>query len=314
MNLFETQRQLFTDIDFLLKNSSNLLLDNSVKNGIFKDYIISKNLNLLQFKAKKILELENSLEKSQELNNITSTGQDLPEFYSYLKVLRSEYNDSSLCTPLGEEKGDRDWEADRREFESRFNGEEGLGHFLDLVEFYNRFLNLKPKRINYLSYVRVFYDLEKIPLNSKKSADYKSYVKDLCFYMENFISKTNPLTDLDYKKVNFLKKFEKKWENGDFKMEIDDPLFCKACNFLKIIIIIGEKQFSKVTVFEAHKSGKKHLKALESFQNNDKGEKKNLAMFEFLIKEYTVELQNVIEETVFHVERKQTLTEKERVL
>lgn len=224
---WEQQRQLLTDVDFLLKNSSDLMLDTSIK-GIFKDFIISKNLNLLQFKAKKFLELKVSQDREKELNEITNTS-GMSEFYAQVKRLKSEYQDSDLMVPYLEETGERDWEDDKRGFEKLFTAEEGLGHYLDLVEFYNRFLNLKVKRINYLSYVKEFYDTSKISENSKNSKEYKSYVKDLCFYMETFIAKTNPLQDLDEKKSDFLKKFEKKWEDGEF--EKNDPLYCGACNY-----------------------------------------------------------------------------------
>ena len=84
---------------------------------------------------------------------------------------------------------------------------------------------------------------------------------------------------------------------------------------------IGQKQFTKQTVFDSHKTGKKHVKAQaalleaqragEAYKSQDKF--KDLARLEFLIKGYTQMLDTVLEETMGHVERKQTLTEKERV-
>lgn len=241
---WEQQRQLLTDVDFLLKNSSDLMLDSSTK-GIFKDFIISRNLNLLQFKAKMFLELKKSQDREKELNEITSTS-GMSEFYAQVKRLKSDYPDSDILVPSREERGERDWEDDKRGFEKLFTAEEGLGHYLDLVEFYNRFLNLKVKRINYLSYVKEFYDTSKISENSKNSKEYKSYVKDLCLYMETFIAKTNPLQDLDEKKSVFLKKFEKKWEAGEF--EKNDPLYCTACIFLKNLNIRSKTIYKRNSV------------------------------------------------------------------
>ena len=174
-SIFEKQRQLLTEIDFHIKNSSDLLYENNLKNRIFKEHLIAKNLSIIQFNAKNYLNLQaDKALQEQALNKITNTGDDLPEFYALVNKLKSEYADGNdLLLPGPEESGERDWDYDKMEFEKLFSGEEGLGHYLDLVEFYNRFLNLKAKRITYLAYVRVFYDLEKIPEDSKRANDYK---------------------------------------------------------------------------------------------------------------------------------------------
>jgi splicing factor 3A subunit 3 len=61
------------------------------------------------------------------------------------------------------------------ELENKFSGEEGTGRYLDLVSFYNRYLNLKDvKRMSYIAYVQVFFDASRVSLETKKSFDYKS--------------------------------------------------------------------------------------------------------------------------------------------
>jgi hypothetical protein len=291
--VFEEQRELLTEIDFLIKNSCELLLENNVKNGIFKDYIINKNLNLIQFKAKKVLALKG--ERDVAIDKITNTSVELKEFYQELKKKKNDYTSDQLV-PSSAELGERDWELEKNEFDQMFTGEEGLGNYLDLFEFYHRFLNFRGKKLKYLDYVKSFYDFSKISTNTRDTREFKKYVKDLGIYMETFISKTRPLLDLDELKKELLKKFSnvKSLENES------KEFYCKTC----------QKQFEKESVFTSHLNGKKHLKNLKNSKEKQDNEDK---MWEFLVQEYTKELQNVIEETVFHVERKQTLTEKEYV-
>jgi splicing factor 3A subunit 3 len=92
-----------------------------------------------------------------------------------------------------------------------------------------------------------------------------------------------------------------------------------------------DKQFTKQTVFDAHKSGKKHIKGLsqlkksgndtktlkkhhyEQKQQHSLDEKKPVLEKEFMITKIVFHLKIVREDTKAHVERKQALTEKERV-
>ena len=90
--------------------------------------------------------------------------------------------------------------------------------------------------------------------------------------------------------------------------------------------------FAKASVFEAHKTGKKHLKGIEKLKEQgmdentldgktaleqsleDEYEKtKIIAKTEFIIKQYVAHLAVIRDETKSHVERKQALTEKERL-
>jgi splicing factor 3A subunit 3 len=132
----------------------------------------------------------------------------------------------------------------------------------------------------------------------KETKEYKKYVKDLGIYMETFIAKTRPLLDLDERKEEILKKFK-----NTYSKEVDKEFYCKFC----------QKEFQKETVYASHLKGKKHLKNLKNpdILKEKEDEEREVKMWEFLVQEYTQELHNVIEETVFHVERKQTLTEKE---
>ena len=96
--------------------------------------------------------------------------------------------------------------------------------------------------------------------------------------------------------------------------------------------LIGQKQFTKKTVYDAHLTGKKHRKNAEKLKNeqstangdsennNDSNNtvkqdrRKELAWKELLITKYAEGLSDIREETKANVERKQALTDKERTV
>lgn len=79
--------------------------------------------------------------------------------------------------------------------------------------------------------------------------------------------------------------------------------------------ITCKKEFTNATVFEQHKTGKKHLKATKEGAINSKSVDvgKTRIMYEQLIKGYLTELAFTREETKAFIDTKQLLTEKERV-
>jgi splicing factor 3A subunit 3 len=88
------------------------------------------------------------------------------------------------------------------------------------------------------------------------------------------------------------------------------------------------KHFSKQTVFEAHKTGKKHLKATAEYQKNPEkfdqlaqqtnknqsSRSKEIAKHEFIITKYLELLKSVREDTRAFVNSKLLMTERERVI
>jgi splicing factor 3A subunit 3 len=93
---------------------------------------------------------------------------------------------------------------------------------------------------------------------------------------------------------------------------------------------LGQKQFAKDTVYNAHLSGKKHKKAAEKLGEDahkvspqelhrkkleeKKEESKGIAKKEFIIRKIMNALEQQRDATAANVERKQTLTEAERLV
>jgi splicing factor 3A subunit 3 len=99
------------------------------------------------------------------------------------------------------------------------------------------------------------------------------------------------------------------------------------------LFLVGAKQFVKRTAYDSHLTGKKHLRAAEGLIKQgieavttevraqarrerlaaDRQRDRPLAFSEFLVKAYMVVLTQIRDDTCGFVERKQTLTERERV-
>jgi splicing factor 3A subunit 3 len=88
------------------------------------------------------------------------------------------------------------------------------------------------------------------------------------------------------------------------------------------VLILGGKQFAKATVFKAHLDGKKHKRAVDLLQGGGESSSKSSdigpSVREYMLKEALIsKLAEILspqrEDTRAHVERKQSLTFKERV-
>ena len=180
-SIFEQQRQLHTDLELLVRASTQLLLQKSKKESILTDSLVGDYLSLHQHKSKQLLQLyESTTELEQERSKITTTDKTLPEFYALLKQIKTSYaarqDGHEFVTASDLELLKIDWDAQEDALEAKFSGEEGLGRFLDLIPSYNAYLNLKNvKRLSYIAYLQVFFDFGRVPRESKGSLEYKRY-------------------------------------------------------------------------------------------------------------------------------------------
>lgn len=187
--------------------------------------------------------------------------------------------------------------------------------------------NLKGcKKLDYLQYLSEFDDFVNVyPKAIKTSEDYKNYLNQLYDYLHSFFRRSKPLYDIDALDEEALTEFNQQWEQGQVVgWDLDTSnhdLFCTAC----------QKQFSKQTVYDAHLTAKKHIKAQKKLEeagatnttdststNNVVGAKddkrKAIAWKERLVSKYAEALSDFREETKSNVERKQALTDKERTV
>ncbi len=107
---------------------------------------------------------------------------------------------------------------------------------------------------------------------------------------------------------------------------LDDYLCANRCSRSSLTFYLGQREFAKQSVYDAHLQGKKHIKAASQLSSNPPNghsnvptkdtkvsKDRNLAKNEAMIAAYGGELGAIREDTRMNVERKQALTDKERV-
>eukprot|EP00842_Homolaphlyctis_polyrhiza_P005861 jgi/Hompol1/6276/HPOL_002520-RA len=241
-------------------------------------------------------------------------------------------------------------EVELQEIETAFTGEEGLGRYLDLHTQFNQYLNLIhiKKTAGYLAYLSEFDNFRAIPAETKQTSAYREYLESIRTYFESFFERAKPLFDYQSVRRQEVLDFDEAWDSdnvagweskgystaiagnapiasrhGEADQQQSNGVFCLACN----------KTFPKQTVYDGHLKGKKHIKAavalaakgiseddpealekvhaskVKELRDNDKP----IALCERLITRYAQILGTEREDTKAHVERKQALTDKERM-
>lgn len=201
--------------------------------------------------------------------------------------------------------------------------EEQYGRYLDLAGFHEQWMNLPGFRhdnsVSYLDYLAVFnklglkYQQDENNRNSdlrRDSREYRDYARQLREYLEGFLRKTRVLEGVERTLYQIQEvEFPKEWKvlQEKYISKHDDGIYCEACN----------KLFAKETVYKSHLSGKKHKKKAQEQgklgATKASGDPRELCENEYLIKAYSESLEKVIKDTKVNVERRQALTNKERI-
>ncbi|CAG8521150.1 9836_t:CDS:2, partial [Dentiscutata heterogama] len=184
--------------------------------------------------------------------------------------------------------------------------------------------------LDYLTYLSEFDNFAEYP-KENKHGEYIKYLEDLRSYLESFFGRVKPLSNLEDIKETTRKSFHQQWESGKFPgwekqigSDEDKSLFCAACR----------KGYKKQTVFDAHLTSKKHIKAanamveqgitsidretqeklIKEAENERDSREREIAFIEALIRKYAEILGSQREDTKANVERKRALTDRERRL
>ncbi|KAF5363509.1 hypothetical protein D9756_000349 [Leucocoprinus leucothites] len=291
-----------------------------------------------------------------EINKLTAPAktEDLSEFYSRLVKIQEHHNkypdsapgiDLELASFLEEpDQEEEDFEVEDP-ISLMFSGEEAYGKYCDLYANHVAYTNLKGigKRPGYLQYLDLLLETPLhggLPKETRFSKEYESYIKDLYNYLLSFLKRTQPLTDIESQQKEATSSFDKKWEAKELS-EWDSEtgsktaangettgIWCAAC----------QKHYAKQTVYDAHLSSKKHIKAMNKqaasgeppknpngssvpppasgAQSNHQSVAKlrirNAAYYTHMATALLVNLTPVINETKSNVERRFSLTARER--
>jgi splicing factor 3A subunit 3 len=322
-SLLEYARSIYQEMEELEQNSAQLLLQKSKthKDSIYQQTKTFQNIQKIQTNCEKLLEFYD--DKDGMLKREVES-KDFAVFYERLKELKDFY--AGRPNELAFKDGFDYKEEEMKDLECNFTGEETLGRHLDLHSFYLEYLNLKGvDKISYLVYLNRFERTKDISQATKSRVQYLNYLNHLKDYLIDWLRRSRPLFNRNALLEQVNQEFAEMWENGTVpnwpKPEINQQsdLYCLAC----------DKTFTKKTVFDSHLTGKKHIKGLEKLKDSSKDDKtekminsqledfnkkKPIAEAEFIIQKLTAHLAQVREDTKAHVERKQALTEKERVI
>lgn len=311
-----------------------LEIPTSAKEKILQDHRIKIRLDSMVSDSATLLDLYDDADGRKVAIDSISGDQMFSSFYDRLRQIREFHR-----------KYPNDVKIPKEEIKVKvaFSGDEMGGKHVDLNEHYDRFLQLAHvadskkvfEKCNYIAYLGKFDKLFNVERELKTNplyiGAYKTYIEELLAYMSDFFVRVNPLVDVLKVREMIKEDFDKRWElkaiTGWFDKDAgagkagpspegavaaaaaSDNLYCKAC----------EKLFAKETVFQAHLTGKKHLKAVEDAAKAGAGaavkpspnSSRHLAEVEEYIFRFSELLRLQINDTVSHIEKKQTRTYEE---
>ncbi|ESK94462.1 rna splicing factor prp9 [Moniliophthora roreri MCA 2997] len=356
-SIIEVQRQTHEEIERFERALYTLLSRNLISHELKlqNEHKASQILDRISTRTAALKNLYEDVDARQaEIDSLSAPGQqsDLTEFYSRLVKIQehhAKYPDSVAGGPnleiealLEEPNQDGYEEYEEDPISLLFSGEEAYGKYLDLYAHHVAYTNLKSigKRPGYLQYLDLLIGSQngpvhqELPKEARFTKDFETYIRGLHTYLLSFIKKTQPLLDVgtlqNEARVEFEKRWDagelKEWEDGsDKKAQNDAPsgIWCSAC----------QKHYSKQTVFDAHLTSKKHIKAAEkqaessavpvnpngpkqtsapSQPSNTKNRLRDSALYTHLSNSLLVTLLPILNDTKSNVERKFSLTARER--
>lgn len=260
-------------------------------------------------------------------------GDPFDEFYKHLAEIKDfhrRYPNEPVEDLSRTYKRRPPQEGEMTVIDNMFTGEEFHGRFFDLTQQHEEYLNLKgAKRSTYLQYLSLFDKFADIPRVNKNDG-YFSYLTNLAKYLENFLARTRPLDNPQVTLDKFSKEFDKAWEDHNVPgWKVAGPIaqppksggsiYCQPC----------AKEFTNKNTYDAHLSGKKHIKAAAALEGGDsttpttaatgnkdvdiaKLKDRAIAEREFRITKLAEILSKERDDTLTNVERKASLTERER--
>ncbi|KAI9721641.1 MAG: hypothetical protein M1828_005008 [Chrysothrix sp. TS-e1954] len=349
--LLEEQRFLHEDLERLEQAISDRTLDEprNIRDRLNRDHQIGNFLTRLQEQSRRLEDVYTDSDgaRAQEIQSI-GTGDPFQEFYKQLAETKDFHRKYPNEQVENLEKAYRrrvpaEGESAAPEVDTMFTGEEAYGRFFDLTVHHDWYLNLSAlkggRRLTYLQYLDIFdvFTPPQSPVKriDKLKDDFFDYVASMASYLEDFMKRTKPLEDLEKLFSSFDSDFEEAWKsdtvpgwetettsgaqqmngNGDGHGEF----WCAAC----------EKEFGSQSTYQAHLTGKKHVRNAKLLSNGTDGtngtnghtagvesglrlKERAVASREFRIRKLTSSMQTERSDTKVNVERRLGMTDRER--
>ncbi|KAJ2274032.1 Pre-mRNA-splicing factor sap61 [Coemansia sp. RSA 451] len=348
-SIAEQQRQAYEDMERLEQAVVDLMLQKLTKHRyrLIREQKISNLLDQIQARSKLITEL-NLDESGLRAKEMHMMGTGFDSFYAQLDKVRAHHRrnpelsvqppelDYIKYTRNPEEADEkrrvlearlRDTtnvenveiddteletfvsEGDMDKLETMFSGDERFGRYVDLNEQHKLYINLKgTSTISYVEYLNVCTRFGDIPAAAKDNL-YVEYLRSLATYFESYFARSMPLFDLPKAQREADEAFEKEWAERK-ENEMDVELFCEPC----------QRTFEKETTYKAHMSSRKHQKTVDRLAKSTcaKSESrldhaKRIARLEHKVQWYVRALGSKVSDTRANVQRRQALTEDERM-
>ena len=341
IDLFEDKNEIFKqeklimtgNIDYL---SSKLCLLKPNNPNINNNYYG----NLLKNKRKSDIWV-NFYDKIKEIKMLNKSGNDIYHSTTGDKIfnnLLSEINPKTLFTS-------------EENFGKCLDLHELYHNYINIPGMYSSNININDNKsllsgntsnivkMDYLEYLKNLDSFKNIPMKVKKTKEYIDYIKNLTKYLKEFFVKIYPLVnfneiqdiidskfedDQDNLKKNKEKiKEENKNSNKIINLkEEEDNIDNEEKKESELYCIICKKSFAKKTLMDAHMTSKKHLKKVANSKNQknngDNNEKnknedilRDINYFEYQIIRYKDILQNIIDNTIGQIRKKQTMNREE---
>ncbi|TRM68164.1 hypothetical protein BD626DRAFT_545360 [Schizophyllum amplum] len=355
-SIVEVQRQTHEEVERFERALYTLLSrnQNTHEGKLQTEHKASQILDRISSKAATLRTLyhdQDAVKAENDRLSAASRPDDLSEFYSRLVKVQeyhAKYPDSAPgaldleVAAFLDEPGQEDEEYEEEDpISLLFSGEEAYGKYVDLYASHAAYANLKNigKRPGYLQYLDLLLAApnglihQNLPKDTRLSREYETYIKDLYSYLVSFVQRTQPLRDLDTLLRSAQEDFDKQWNEDGFPEWRETPktaassgegIWCAAC----------QKMYSKQTVYDAHLTSKKHVKAAakqtsgaapsEPKTNGDAASKsaaaphtsstrsRICAQHTYLATDVLKTLLPVLEDTKSNVERRFSLTANER--
>ncbi|KNA09357.1 hypothetical protein SOVF_154360 [Spinacia oleracea] len=192
----------------------------SSKERLFQSHRVRFMIEHIVSTTNKLVEIYEDKDNARKdeiaaLGGQTATGTNVfSAFYDRLKEIREYHRRHQSARVIdAEEEYEQMFKEDPM---LDFSGEEASGRYLDLHQFYNMYINSKfGKPMDYVAYLMVFSQPQKIPRKRKMTRQYKEYTINILEYLISFFERTEPLKDLDRIFSKVISDFEEKWAIGE---------------------------------------------------------------------------------------------------
>lgn len=296
MNILETHRRFHEQIEAIEFAISEAYISPFKRHidRLAVEHFVSKSLNKIQENSKQLVTWYNQKSQMDDLLSSITTNIEMTEFYANLRNIKELHknNPTESVLPIKyeiERLKERTMNED--EIEKLFSGEEHHGRYLDVTIHHEQYLNIKNiQKIDYLTFLDSLKNLQ-IDKEQRCCSTYSKFIEDLIVYLEGFFERSKPLYPLESLKSKIKESFKPL-----------ESTYCQQC----------AKWFSN-SVFTSHLSGKKHQKAASNTNNLDKDPLEcSLEWKEHWMHQLIKELNSILEDTRDQVERRQSITVRER--